>query len=171
MIEDRAASLNRFLQAYQRLSRLPPPRLVETELREVVERVMLLERRVPVRLLDGAAVWVLADADQVQQMLINLVQNAADAALSMDGREATVEIACLGTSTQAVVMVRDNGPGLTNPANLFVPFYTTKPNGTGVGLVLAQQIAAGHRGSVQLANRGDAVGCEAEVRLPLLRVG
>lgn len=172
VIEDRAASLNRFLQAYQRLSRLPQPRLAETELRSVVERVAHLETRLPVHLAEGPPIKVLADADQLQQMLINLVQNAADAALSVESTDhiPAVELALAATPAQAIVAIRDNGPGLTNPANLFVPFYTTKPTGTGVGLVLAQQIAAGHRGTVRLANRPDTQGCEAEVRLPLLRV-
>ena len=67
---------------------------------------------------------------------------------------------------EVVVQICDNGPGLTNPANLFVPFYTTKPEGSGIGLVLAQQIAAAHKGSVSLANRHDGRGCRAELRLP-----
>jgi nitrogen fixation/metabolism regulation signal transduction histidine kinase len=172
VIEDRAASLNRFLQAYQRLSRLPQPRLAETDLREVLERVAHLETRLPVHVAGGPPLKLLADADQLQQMLINLVQNAADAALSSETADhaPAVEISLSTTSSQVVVSICDNGPGLMNPANLFVPFYTTKPTGTGVGLVLAQQIAVGHRGSVRLANRTDASGCKAEVRLPLLRV-
>ncbi len=171
VIEDRAASLNRFLQAYQRLLRMPQPRLIETNLRSTVERVARLETRLPVRVLGDSEVRVMADADQLQQMLINLVQNAVDAALSVEraGHVAVVELDCSATAAQAVVTIRDNGPGLTNPSNLFVPFYTTKPNGTGIGLLLAQQISIGHHGSVRLMNRRDATGCEAEVRLPLLR--
>jgi len=172
VIEDRAASLNRFLQAYQRLSRLPPPRLEATPLRPILERVMQLETRVPIRLDAGPEIFAMADGDQIQQLLINLIQNAADAALST-GEAPELEIACFASGTQAIVVVRDNGPGLTNPANLFVPFYTTKPNGTGVGLVLAQQIAVAHKGSVHLGNRSDGSraagsGCEAELRLPLI---
>jgi len=170
VIEDRAASLNRFLQAYQRLSRLPPPRLQATPLRPILERVMQLEARVPIRLDDGPEVFAMADGDQIQQLLINLIQNAADAALSA-GDAPMVEIGCSDFANQAIIVVRDNGPGLTNPANLFVPFYTTKPNGTGVGLVLAQQIAVAHKGSVSLANRMEGNGCEAELRLPLARSG
>jgi nitrogen fixation/metabolism regulation signal transduction histidine kinase len=171
VIEDRAASLNRFLQAYQRLSKVPQPRLVETNLRTAIERVAQLETRIPVQAAGDLDVMVLADVDQLQQMLINLVQNAVDAALSVEraGHPALVELACSARAAEAIVTVRDNGPGLTNPSNLFVPFYTTKPNGTGIGLLLAQQISIAHHGSVRLMNRRDTTGCEAEVRLPLLR--
>lgn len=171
IIEDRSASLNRFLQAYQQLSRLPHPTLAETDLGTILQQVVALETRVIVQVRGEAAIRLMADADQLQQMLINLLQNATDAALSVESRDHTpsVEVVCKAIGTQAVVGIRDNGPGLANPANLFVPFYTTKPAGTGIGLVLAQQIASGHRGSVTLRNRTDSAGCEAEVRLPLLR--
>ncbi len=114
--------------------------------------------------------YVLADADQLQQALINLVRNAAEAALRPDagsGGNPRVEIAWASAGSEAVIAVRDNGPGLTNEGNLFVPFYTTKPGGTGIGLVLAKQIVEGHHGSLRLANRGAGDGCEAELRLPL----
>jgi two-component system nitrogen regulation sensor histidine kinase NtrY len=171
VIEDRAASLNRFLQAYQRLLRVPQPRLVETALAITLERAAQLETRIPVRVMRGPEVMVMADPDLLQQMLINLVQNAVDAALSVEraGHQPEVELACSVSAAQAVISIRDNGPGLTNPSNLFVPFYTTKPNGTGIGLLLAQQISIGHHGSIRLINRRDGKGCEAEVRLPLLR--
>ena len=110
------------------------------------------------------------DADHIEQALINLVRNAADAALSPDatGDEgARVEISWQTAGPEVVIAIVDNGPGLTNAGNLFVPFYTTKPGGTGIGLVLAQQIAQAHRGSVQLANRTDGrMGCRADLRLP-----
>jgi C4-dicarboxylate-specific signal transduction histidine kinase len=130
-----------------------------------------LERRVVVTVAGVADVELQIDADHIEQALINLVRNAADAALSpdaTDGAAAMVEISWQTASTEVVIAVLDNGPGLTNAGNLFVPFYTTKPGGTGIGLVLAQQIAQAHRGSVQLANRTDGqAGCRAELRLPL----
>ena len=168
LIEDRAASLNRFLQAYQQLTRLPPPSLGRVELRELLRRVVHLETRMAVALEDGPEVAMLADADQLQQLLINLVKNAVEAAMSADsGREPQVVMEWEAGAGQAVVRVCDNGPGLTNPANVFVPFYTTKPEGSGIGLVLAQQIAAGHGGTVALYNNPAGVGCTAELRLPL----
>jgi signal transduction histidine kinase len=121
---------------------------------------------------EGAAdVVVQVDADHIEQALINLVRNAADAALSPDETAEGgphVEIIWSTAGSEVIIEVLDNGPGLTNPNNLFVPFYTTKPGGTGIGLVLAQQIAQAHRGSVQLANRrGGHGGCRAELRLPI----
>jgi nitrogen fixation/metabolism regulation signal transduction histidine kinase len=171
VIENRSESLNRFLQAYRQLMGLPAPKLSAVSLAELVERVAELERRVAVTVNRTADVVLQIDADHIEQALINLVRNAADAALSPDasgGGAAHVEISWLIAGGEVVIEVLDNGPGLTNAANLFVPFYTTKPGGTGIGLVLAQQIAQAHRGSVQLANRTDGhAGCKADLRLPL----
>jgi signal transduction histidine kinase len=109
------------------------------------------------------------DADQLQQALINLVRNAVEAAMSPDASGnglPLVEVGWKNVASEVIIFIRDNGPGLTNESNLFVPFYTTKPGGTGVGLVLAQQIAEAHRGVVRLMNRADQQGCVAELRLP-----
>jgi signal transduction histidine kinase len=125
---------------------------------------------------DAPQVEVFADADQMEQLLINLVRNGVEAACS--SREDAVA-AGLSHEPPAVtirgrvegdflsVLIEDNGPGLTNTANLFVPFYTTKKSGSGVGLVLARQIAEAHGGTLDLRNRAEAHGCEAELRIPL----
>jgi signal transduction histidine kinase len=159
------------LQAYRKLLGLTAPKLRAVPLAALVERVAELERRVAVKVTRSEDVVLQIDADHIEQALINLVRNAADAALSPDaigGGAACVEISWQIAGAEVVLSVRDNGPGLTNAGNLFVPFYTTKPGGTGIGLVLAQQIAQAHRGSVQLANRTDGhVGCRADLRLPL----
>jgi nitrogen fixation/metabolism regulation signal transduction histidine kinase len=171
VIEGRAESLNRFLQAYRQLMGLPAPRLATVSLTTLAERVALLETRVEVKITGSAELMVLADADQIQQALINLVRNAAEAALSPDAANegtASVEIGWEKAGSEVVIAISDNGTGLTNASNLFVPFYTTKPTGTGIGLVLAQQIAQAHRGVVELHNREDGVtGCRAELRLPV----
>lgn len=171
VIENRAESLNRFLQAYRQLMGLPAPKLKAVSLAALIERVVRLETRIRVNIISTADLTLMVDADHIQQALINLVRNAAEAALSPDasGDEAPqVQIDWESTGTEVVIAILDNGPGLTNAGNLFVPFYTTKPSGTGIGLVLAQQIAQAHRGSVQLANRTDKrVGCRAELRLPI----
>ena len=171
VIENRSESLNRFLQAYRQLMGLPAPKLRAVSLTALAERVAELERRVAVTVNKTADVVLQVDADHIEQALINLVRNAADAALSpdaSDGGAAHVEISWQIAGAEVVIAILDNGPGLTNAGNLFVPFYTTKPGGTGIGLVLAQQIAQAHRGSVQLANRTDGhTGCKADLRLPL----
>ena len=171
VIENRSESLNRFLQAYRQLMGLPAPKLSAVSLAALVEHVAQLERRVAVTVTSTADVVLQIDKDHIEQALINLVRNAADAALSpdaIDGNEAQVDISWQTSGAEVVIAILDNGPGLTNAGNLFVPFYTTKPGGTGIGLVLAQQIAQAHRGSVQLANRTDGhTGCKADLRLPL----
>jgi nitrogen fixation/metabolism regulation signal transduction histidine kinase len=170
VIENRAESLNRFLQAYRQLMGLPAPKLAPISLAALVERVARLETRVRVAVTSTLDVTLMVDADHIQQALINLTRNAAEAALSPDalGEDVPhVEIAWECVAGEVLISILDNGPGLTNAGNLFVPFYTTKPTGTGIGLVLAQQIAQAHRGSVQLANRTDGQsGCRAELRLP-----
>jgi len=169
VIENRAESLNRFLQAYRQLMGLPTPRLECTSLAGLIDRVVQLEARLPVLTMPSKDIAVSVDAAQIEQALINLLRNAVEAALSPDAAKDTapcVRLHWQQTADEVVVSIVDSGPGLTNEANLFVPFYTTKPEGTGIGLVLAQQIAEAHSGSVRLSNRPDAQGCIAELRLP-----
>jgi len=172
VIEDRAESLNRFLQAYRELMGLPAPKLRPVSLASVVKGVAKLETRLQVQIRTSEDVALLADPDQLAQALINLVRNAAEASLSPDARKLAGQPACVEVTwetaqNEVLVNILDNGPGLTNPDNLFVPFYTTKPGGTGIGLVLAQQIAMAHSGSVQLVNRTDGQGCRACMHLPI----
>src|SRR3984957_8378749 len=171
VIENRSESLNRFLQAYRQLMGLPAPKLRSASLAALVQRVVQLETRVAVAVESAVDVTLQVDADHIEQALINLLRNAAEAALSPDAKSGSVprvEIGWERIGAEVVISIYDSGPGLTNEGNLFVPFYTTKPGGTGIGLVLAQQIAQAHRGSVQLANRADGQsGCKAELRLPL----
>jgi len=160
IIERRAAALARFMQSYTRLVRLPPPRLGKVDIAAWVRRTADLETRLPVSVADGPEVAIAADADQLDQLLINLVRNAVDA--SPDGG---VAIDWRATTEAVVVTVADDGPGVAETANLFVPFFTTKPGGSGIGLVLARQIAEAHGGSLVLRNRGNK-GAEAVVTLP-----
>ncbi len=176
VIESRAESLNRFVQAYRQLAQLPAPAMRRVSVRPLLERVVSLETRLEVALADAPPVEVFADPDQMEQLLINLVRNGVEAACS--AREEAVAAGIVPEELQVKirgafdgdflsVIIEDNGPGLTNPANLFVPFYTTKKSGSGVGLVLARQIAEAHGGTLELRNRADTHGCEAELRIPL----
>ena len=174
LISDRAESLSRFIAAYARLARLPEPDLGPVALDPWVRRVATLETRVPVELEPGPAVTLEADADQLEQLLINLLKNAAEA--NGEGPRREDGVVTLGwrllpsptgvPSPGVELWVRDQGPGLATSDNLFVPFFTTKPGGTGIGLVLCQQIAEAHGGLLTLANRPEG-GCEARLRLPL----
>lgn len=181
MIADRCEALNRFVVAYSKLARLPAPQLRPVALAPLVRRVASLETRRPVQVESGPDVTLPADADQLEQLLINLVKNAAEAAEETSGEvtitwrsprrgaeESASSAATSGQITGSVVIeVLDTGPGLLNTSNLFVPFFTTKPGGSGIGLVLCRQIAEAHGGSLELGNRTDGVsGCVASVRLP-----
>jgi two-component system nitrogen regulation sensor histidine kinase NtrY len=165
IIETRAASLNRFLQAYRKLAQMPPPALAKVSLTPIVDRVAGLETRVRVTVV-GRNAELMLDPDQFEQMLINLVKNAADAALESSPVEPQVEVRWEIGGKELVLTVEDNGPGLMNPANVFVPFYTTKPGGSGIGLVLSRQIVETHGGTIELTNRSGARGCQVKVLLP-----
>lgn len=162
-IASRADSLSRFLQAYTRLTKLPPPQKQDVDLASLVQRVVDLEPRLKVQVMPGPKTLIRADAAQIEQALINLVHNAVDAALETQGN---VAIGWREKEGCVEIFVQDDGPGIMNPANLFVPFFTTKPDGSGIGLPLSRQIAEAHAGSLVLTNRETGQGAQALLRLP-----
>jgi PAS domain S-box-containing protein len=164
VIGSRAEALNRFMAAYARLAKLPAPKFHEVQVGELLRRVVGLETRMAVGLESGPELAIQADPDQLEQLLINLIRNAVDA--SLDTKEA-VCVTWRQTGRNVEIIVQDNGPGLANTTNLFVPFFTTKPSGSGVGLVLSRQIAEAHGGTLTLENRKDRTGCEARLLLRL----
>ncbi len=164
VIAERADALARFMAGYTALAKLPLPRKREVDLVDLLGRVRVLESRVPVHLGAIAEASVQADPDQLEQALINLVRNAAEASAAQGGG---VILSCLRETTQVLIEIADEGPGLSGTENLFVPFFTTKPGGSGIGLVLAQQIVEAHGGELTLRNRRDRNGCIARVALPL----
>ena len=163
VIASRAEGLSRFTASYARLARLPQPRLAPLEIAPLVERVAGLETRLPVRVAAGPPVRVQADGDQLEQLLINLLRNAVDASVETGG---AVTVGWTAVPGHVELWVEDEGHGLAQTANLFVPFFTTKPGGSGIGLVLSRQIAEGHGGTLTLENRKDRSGCRAALRLP-----
>ncbi len=164
IIAARSEALNRFMEAYARLARLPRPEIRPLDLGALLRRVVSLETRLPVALSPGPALIIGADGDQLEQLLINLIRNAVDAALETHGR---VRVGWSRTPTHCEVWVEDEGPGLSNTSNLFVPFFTTKPGGSGIGLVLSRQIAEAHGGTLSVENRQPPPGCHARLRLPV----
>jgi nitrogen fixation/metabolism regulation signal transduction histidine kinase len=164
IIRSRTEALGRFMAAYSRLARLPAPKFAPMDVRPWITRVVRLETRVKLKLEEGPDVTISGDADQLEHLLINLVHNAADAVL--DGGKCG-SVGWARVDSQLHVWVIDDGPGIQNPANVFVPFFTTKQGGTGIGLALSRQIAEGHGGTLTLENRKGARGCEARLKLPL----
>jgi signal transduction histidine kinase len=164
VIAARSESLSRFMASYALLARLPKPRLGPVDVQLWVRRVAALETRTRVAVEPGPPLVIQADGDQLDQLLINLVRNAADAALQTAGG---VSVGWRRNGAGLEVWVRDEGPGLSDTVNLFVPFFTTKPEGSGIGLALSRQIAEAHRGTLTLENRKDGPGCEARLVLPV----
>jgi PAS domain S-box-containing protein len=165
VISTRAEALGRFMASYAKLARLPQPELGPVDLPALVQRVADLETRVRVDVVGGGDVTIQADADQLEQALINLVRNAVDATL--EAGDGQVSIRWLTRAGKLHLLVEDDGPGLAESGNLFVPFYTTKPGGSGIGLVLSRQIAEGHGGSLVLEARGEGQGVRARLVLPM----
>ena len=166
IIRSRTESLGRFMAAYAKIARLPAPKLAPMDVKDWICRVVKLETRVKLKVDEGPSITISGDGDQLEQLLINLVHNAADAVREAGGTGG----AAIGWARQdgfLNVWIADDGPGISNPANLFVPFFTTKQGGTGIGLVLCRQIAEAHGGTLTLQNRKDVKGCEARLRLPL----
>jgi len=163
VIAGRASALRRFMSAHTRLARLPSPHLGPLDVGAWVRRVVALETRMPIQVEEGPDVRIRADGDQLDQALINLVRNAVEAASETNG---AVRVRWSGDAQGVEIVVEDEGPGLPDPENLFVPFFTTKPKGTGVGLVVTRQIAEAHGGSLRLESRGEGRGSLARLRLP-----
>ena len=164
VIADRSDALSRFMRDYSRLARLPKPQLRPMDLDTLVRTAAGLETRAQVEVEPGPAITLNVDPDQLQQALINLIRNGVDASLDTGGK---VTVTWTRNGSWVHLYVRDEGPGIANPTNLFVPFFTTKPGGSGIGLALSRQVAEAHGGSLTLRNRTPAKGCEALIQLPL----
>ena len=165
VIQSRAEALGRFMATYAKLARLPKPDLGSVHVRTLVQRVADLETRLQVEVVGGGDVTIHADPDQLEQALINLVRNAVDATVEHGGTRVTLR--WLTRAGRLHLLVEDEGPGLAETGNLFVPFYTTKQGGSGIGLVLSRQIAEGHGGTLELENRGEHGGARARLVLPM----
>ncbi|MGD1068929.1 MAG: ATP-binding protein [Bryobacteraceae bacterium] len=168
VISNRCEALNRFTGAYARLARLPEPKLQPVRVADWIGRVARLEQRLPVRVIAGPDIAIRADADQLDQLLINILRNAVDATIERHGEAGGgVSVEWCEDHASVEIRVDDEGHGIANPGNLFVPFFTTKPGGSGIGLFLSRQIAEAHAGTIALKNRTPGPGCRAVIALPL----
>lgn len=164
VISRRSASLGRFLGGYGRLARLPPPRPIPFRLDLAIERLARLEKRSYVQVMGGEPLTVVGDEDQLEQAFVNLLRNAVEAALPGAGG---VRVNWRSDGGRVRVEIENDGPALPDSGALFVPFFTTKPDGSGIGLSLTRLIIEAHAGTVDLDNRPDGTGVVATVRLPL----
>jgi nitrogen fixation/metabolism regulation signal transduction histidine kinase len=164
VIASRSEALSRFMSSYARLAKMPQPTRAPVRVDDLIRRVIRMETRLSPHLTPGPETIIQADSDQLEQLLINIIRNAADASLETGGG---VHVGWKRENSHLLVWVRDEGPGLSNTSNLFVPFFTTKPGGSGIGLVLSRQIAEAHGGALTLQNASDGGrGCEARLVLP-----
>jgi nitrogen fixation/metabolism regulation signal transduction histidine kinase len=171
IIESRAEGLNQFMAVYANLAKLPPPTLAPVEIGPLIRRVAALETSLPIEIGDGPEITANIDAAQIEQVLINLFKNAAEAVAehaAETGKKGGVHVKWGRHGSFVEIQVLDDGPGIANPSNLFVPFFTTKRSGSGIGLVLCRQIVENHGGTITLENRdGEKSGTLARLRLAL----
>lgn len=163
VIADRTEGLGRFLAQYSRLARLPSPRPRWVAVAPLLARVAALDPAHRIELGVDPGLEACVDEDQLEQALINLVKNALESQAA-DGGNVVVKAQSMTDSLSIAVI--DSGPGIANPDNLFVPFFTTKPGGSGVGLALSRQIVEAHGGTLRLDNRSDARGAVATLEIP-----
>ncbi|MBX2859464.1 MAG: hypothetical protein KTR17_12450 [Cellvibrionaceae bacterium] len=171
MISERAKSLGAFIAKYRHLSTLNQQNYSNACVNSVLESVLSLFIRKKVYIESNDTYYCNIDTQQMQQVFINLIKNGFEAFDEASAMESEVRIVLSKEEdydrSYLRVDIEDNGRGLANAKNLFVPFYSTKPSGSGIGLALSRQIVEMHRGTLTLANRYESRGCVATVRLPL----
>jgi nitrogen fixation/metabolism regulation signal transduction histidine kinase len=171
IIAERSEVLGGFIASYSRLTRLPDPTFAEMNVETWIHHVVGLETRLSVEIKQGPELKIQADRSQLDQLLINIVSNAVEAGMEAKRQaDEHVVITWKIAGSFLEVCVDDNGPGLDTAKDPFVPFFTTKPEGSGIGLALSRQIAEAHGGYLTLADHPDRSGCRALLRLPIERL-
>ncbi len=168
IIAERSEVLGGFIASYSRLTRLPDPTFAKMDVETWIHHVVGLETRLSVEISHGPELTILADRGQLDQLLINIVSNAVEASLQAKQQaDGHVAITWRKAGSFLEVWVDDDGPGFDTTKDPFVPFFTTKSEGSGIGLALSRQIAEAHGGYLALTNHPDRAGCRALLRLPI----
>lgn len=165
IVQGRSEALSEFLARYREIVGLREPAYGVVALPGCVEGLARLFPQATI-VLKGEALQFTADVAQFQQLMINLVKNAVEAQESSEP-SGQITMSWQQEGRFACISVADEGQGVQNPENLFVPLYSTKKQGQGIGLVLCKEIVEAHGGSISLANRRDRQGCVVLVKLPL----
>ena len=163
-IESRMIALGRFVETFAKFARLPEPKKTPVEVGDLIAGVLKLQGVIPVTLTPGPSIALAGDSDQLEQLLINLLKNASEAVAEVI--QPLIAVTWHSDQSTVVIEIADNGPGIAKASNLFVPFFTTKNSGSGIGLALSRQIAESHGGSLDLKNRPEG-GCVALLQLPV----
>jgi len=169
IIDSRSNNLLQFIDSYSDLAKLPLPNIQQFDLTELLQGIASLVKQVTINL--SNPLIIKADKGQLEQVLLNLIKNAKEAQLSKGkpnkNLSEDIEVQVFKTDQQVIIKVLDQGCGIANTDNLFVPFYTTKAEGTGIGLALSRQIISNHQGELTLTNRPDQTGAVASITLSL----
>jgi signal transduction histidine kinase len=157
IIEERSNGLIHFINQYQRLTKLPPLKLIKIDIQalfgrmEYLFREQLNEKKIDLTISITAAREFLGDQQMLEQVLINLIKNATEA---LEGiKDPGIELKAFADGEgRVIIKVADNGPGISanHLDQVYVPFFTTKEKGSGIGLSLSKQIIRLHKGEIYL---------------------
>lgn len=167
VIKERADSLNNFIQSYQQLTKLPPPDKTLFKLLPLIVAITCLFEGVDIRVMTQE-LEIYADEIQLKQVLVNLVKNAHES--MKDNLGGSITICWQQQDNLVEIQVIDEGCGISNMDNVFIPFYTTKEKGTGIGLVLSRQLIMNNGGDLDISNNANGIGVQASISLPAMDV-
>lgn len=174
-IESRSRGMLQFVEAYRKLNRVPQPEFQYVEVQKIFQhlqqlmRTKTLDKNIDFQLkCEPQNLRIYADAELIEQVLINLLVNAFAALQDVSDPQIILK-AYQNSQHESILMVKDNGPGINKELldKIFIPFFTTKAEGSGIGLSICRQIVRAHHGEINVITE-EGKGAEFRVRLPLV---